>query len=256
MRVKDYYQCIIRNIMSERGLELLKSAPTPIVPAKAGFEKILLHTDWYVNTGDKEPHYRYRRYSEMLRLLDVPDQRVAHVDIGCGAGVFSWTFLDWATKNSVGYDRVDLYGFDHSPAMIKLSGMVRDELSQSIANYPALHYFDYLDALLGELDDNHCQGMNYIITFGHVLAQAYTHTRDDINDFARIIVRICKLMDARSKCDLIAVDVENAPSVFADAWNTLLQSLDRNRIRYDQQDVPVSPINDSKRAKWAMLNHT
>ena len=256
MRVKDYYQSIIRNIMSERGLEPLKLSPTPIVPAKAGFEEILLHTDWYVKTGDTRPHYRYRRYIEMLRLLNVPDKRVAHVDIGCGAGLFSWALLDWATDNSVRHDRVNLYGFDHCRAMINLAGIVREKLTLYIANYPDLRYFDDLESLLRGLEDNHGESMNYIITFGHVLAQTYTHSPADIDNFARIIVRIRELMNAEFACPLIAVDAGHAAVEFAKGWESLLQSLDRNRIRYDQQDVPVSPINDSKRAKWAMLNHT
>ena len=131
--------------------------------------------------------------------------------------------------------------------------MVRDELSQSIANYPTLHYFDDLDALLGELDDNHCQGMNYIITFGHVLAQAYTHTRDDINDFARIIIRIRKLMDARSKCDLIAVDAKSAWIAFGEGWNSLLISLERANIRYEEHRVRIGSINYGNSAKHVSL---
>ena len=254
MRVKDHYQGIIRQIMSDHGVK--PGYTSHKVPAHARFEKVVQHTDWFVNTGDSWPHYRYGRYLDMLGYLTVSDGQVSHVDIGCGAGVFSWTFLDWATEIGVGRDHVDLYGFDHSPAMIKLSGMVRDELSQSIANYPTLHYFDDLDALLGELDDNHCQGMNYIITFGHVLAQAYTHTRDDINDFARIIIRIRKLMDARSKCDLIAVDAKSAWIAFGEGWNSLLISLERANIRYEEHRVRIGSINYGNSAKHVSLYPT
>ena len=254
MSVRDHYQSIIRNIMSERGLEPLKSSPSPIVPAEAGFEKILLHTDWYVNTGDSSPHYRYRRYTEMLRLLAVPDKRVAHIDIGCGAGLFSWALLDWATDNSVRHDRVNLYGFDHCQAMINLAEMVSEQLTQYIANYPDLHYFHDLESLLRELEDNHGESVDYIFTFGHVLAQTYTHTPTDIDDFARIVVRIRELMDTRFTCPLIAVDAGQAVVQFAAGWNLLLDSLNTNGIRCDQQDVPVSPINDNRRAKWAILH--
>ena len=253
MLVRHYYRRIIREVMSNCGLKPLESRPSPIVAADAGFEKILLHTDWYVNTGDNSSHYRYRRYTEMLRLLAVPDKRVAHIDIGCGAGVFSWVFLDWATDNSVSHDRVNLYGFEHCRAMIDLAGIVRAKLTQHIENYPYLHYFDDLEALLRELEDNHGESMNYIFTFGHVLAQTHTHSPADIDNFARIIIHIRELMNAEFACPLIAVDAGHAAVEFAKGWESLLQSLGRNRIRCDQQDVPATWINDNRRAKWAIL---
>ena len=257
MCVRDYYQGIIRKIMSDYDV---KPRPTsPIVPANATFDWVLQHTDDYIGKGnDDKPgyrsHYRYRRYQEIIQLTKVPEGTIIHIDIGCGAGLFSWVLLDWAASNSIGYDRVDLYGFDHCQAMLKLAGMVRDELAQNVRGYPDLDYFNDTDTLLDQLTDDQYGETDYMVTFGHVLVQA--HTPDAIENFTKIVVRIRDLMDERSTCSLIAVDVENAPSVFADAWNTLLQSLDRNRIRCDQQDVPVSPINDNQRAKWAILHPT
>ena len=254
MPVKDYYQKIIREIMSQYSVE--PGYVSPIVPADAKFECVLRHTDYYVGKGNDErqnarPHYRYRRYREMIQLTKVPEGRVAHVDIGCGAGLFSWVLLDWATENSVGHSRVNLYGFDHCLAMMQLAGMVRDELGQNMAGYPDLDYYNDIDILLDQLSDNRCGNTDYIITFGHVLVQA--HTPDAIDSFTQIILRIRDLMDEQSTCSLIAVDADNEPVQFADGWDLLLESLKRNRICYDRQDVPVTAINNSKRAKWALL---
>ena len=66
MSIKDRYQAAIRELMSERNLQPLQQRPSARVGPNAGFNEVLLHTDWFVNTGDDRPHYRYRRYEELL----------------------------------------------------------------------------------------------------------------------------------------------------------------------------------------------
>ena len=242
--------------MTEYDIEPLHSSPTYMVGPNTTFKEAVQHTDIHVGKGndlkpDAWPHYRYKRYLELLKSLTPSEARKVHVDIGCGAGLFSWVFLDWAMEGNVGLDHVELYGFDHCQAMIKLAEMVRTRLTEKIQNYPALHYYDDVDTLLRELEDNHHEGSNYIITCGHVLAQA--HNPSAINNFTRIIVRVRELVDDQSKCVLMAVDAKNWSTAFATGWDLLLSSLDRNRIRYDQQEVRVTAINDDKRAKRALL---
>ena len=145
-----------------------------VVPADATFACVLRYTDryvgqWHDDQPGNSPHYRYNHYKNMLNNLPFSEKRLAQIDIGCGAGLFSWVLLDWFTKHGVGHDQVNLYGFDHSQAMIKLAGMVRDELAQNMVDYPDLHYFCDIEALLDQLADNRFENRDYIITFGHVL---------------------------------------------------------------------------------------
>ena len=251
MLAKNYYQDAIREIMAERGLEPLTSYPTPFVSADAELDEVLLHTDWYVHTGDSRPHYRYRRYLEMLNRLQASQGREANVDIGCGAGLFSWSFLDWASEKGVGRDRLELYGYDHSRAMIRLAKMVKNRLARNIPDYPELRHSDDVDSLLAQLTENHLEGTGYTVTFGHVLVQA--HAPRDIQNYTRIVSHICELVDDGSVCVLVAVDARDSQGVFPEAWNLLLGRLESSGISSEQHKSPKTYINDGNSAKCAIL---
>ena len=255
MSAKDHYQDVIEEIIVERGLEPLHSPPTPVVSDTAGFNEVLLHTDWFVHSGDSQPHYRYRRYRELLEGLRIPgEERVANIDIGSGAGVFSWVLLDWAADKDVGFDHIDLYGFDHSVAMRDLAQLVRSGLTQYIGDYPALHYSCNLDDFLQRLTENHAVGTGYVITLGHVLAQTFLHRPGDIEKFARIIVQVCGLLDDASACLLIAADAQGASPFFTAGWNLLLKRLTSAGIECEHKLVWNTAINDDSRAKRAFLS--
>ena len=242
MLVKDHYRCIIREIMAECGIDSPSWSPNYVINQDATFSRVVQYTHWYVDKGDSQEHYRYCRYLRILRYLTHSERRIAHVDIGCGAGVFSWAFVDWATEKGIGYDRVGLYGFDHSQAMIQLAGTVRDKLTQHISRYPELRYSHDIDALLYELKGNHRKRMDYTITFGHVLAQA--HTPSNIQRFVQIIVYIRnKLMDAKSECHLAAVDSHSGYIAFAEGWDSLLENLERAGIK---SDPPIMISNSAR----------
>ena len=237
--------------MAERDLEPLTSYPTPLVSMNAEFNEVLLHTDWYVHTGDSYRHYRYNRYFEMLGHLQASQGLEANVDIGCGAGLFSWTFLDWASEQGIEHDRLELYGYDHSREMIRLAKMVRNKLAGNIPEYPELRYSDNVDSLLAQLTENHREGTGYTITFGHVLVQA--HAPHDIQNYTRIISHICELVDDRNDCVLVAVDARSAQDQFLEAWNLLFGRLEGIGISGRRLDVQCTPINDGNRAKIAVL---
>ena len=83
----------------------------------------------------------------------------------------------------VGLDRIALFGLDHSSAMIQLAEEVRDRLTNTVSNYPVLQYSGDGDALLRELEQRRNRNTVCMITLGHVLAQTYIHTPDDIGGF-------------------------------------------------------------------------
>ena len=255
MTIRARYQGIIRDIMRDNDVSLLYQ-PGYVVPQDAGLNEVLQYTDFYVGQGnDTQPnaqqHYRYRRYQELLSTVEPSGQREALVDLGCGAGLFSWVFLDWATQKGVALDDVDLYGLDRSLAMICLAREIRARLVHHILRYPELHYSRELKGLLRKLRDNHQRRTDYTITFGHVLAQA--HTPDDVSAFVRAIVNILKLMGGGSNCKILAVDARSASISFAAGWSALLHSLESANIRYEEQEVRTTPINDNECAKVALL---
>ena len=86
------------------------------------------------------------------------------MDLGCGAGWFSWVFLDWAAERGVGYDRLDLYGLDHCPAMLQLAQGARRRLLQYVPDYPVFHCSSEVDALCGLLTENHRENTDYTVT--------------------------------------------------------------------------------------------
>ena len=250
-RLKDHYQSVILGIMEEQHIESIER-PGHIVGGDATFTQAVQNTAWFVaGIGDGQPHYRYRRYKEMLNCMQPDGRREAHVDIGCGAGLFSWTFLDWASDNGLNYDQVELYGLDHSAEMLNLAHQSRSKLTQWIGNYPELHYAQDVDVLMHELTENHRPATDYTITFGHVLVQA--HDPEAIQTFTLAIAHIVGLMDDESKCVLIAVDARGSSDEFAASWNALLAELQQQGIYHEQHDAPTTPINDGNRAKLATL---
>lgn len=255
MTVKDHYQDVIDQIITGCGLEPLKSPPTALISNTAGFNEVLLHTDWFVHRGDSQPHYRYRRYRELLgHITELSGvQRVANVDIGSGAGVFSWVFVDWAADNNLQFDDVHLFGYDHSTAMRNLAQLVRSGLTQYIDDYPPLHYSCDLTEFLSQLTENHVPGTSYVITLGHVLAQTHHHTPGDIENYGNIIIRLCELIDDGSRCALVAADARGASTFFTEGWNLLLNKLILAGIQSDQEVVWNTSINDDSRAKRATL---
>lgn len=253
--IQDLYFDVFNVIMHERNIALAQHQPTHIVRATASFAEVFRNTEWYCRRGDSQPHYRYRRYRDVLEGIKLPtgSYPIAHVDIGCGAGLFSWAFLDRMRDINVSLDRIELYGLDHSQEMINLAHRMRVGLTQNIPNYPDLHYARNAAALMQDLTDHHSNGTVYIVTFGHVLAQAHQHQPDDIARFAQVITHICNL-DTQQHCVLAAVDAKGWGAAFAGGWNGLLTSLRTAGVEYKPFSVRRTPINDVNRAKIALLS--
>ena len=257
MRIKLHYQRIIRDLMKDNGISPASDSPGYVVMRDAGYTEVVQHTDYYVGKGNdtrlgNQRHYRYGRYRDVLwRHVKATEGRKAHVDIGCGAGLFSWVFLDLARRH-VGLDRVDLYGLDHNQAMIRFAHDIRSRLLQDIPDYPELHYSCDSELLMGKLIDNYRRGTDYTITLGHVLVQA--QAPGDIDTFTQVIAHILDLMDARSNCLMVAVDALHRSHEFAEGWNALLESLASANIRIEEVSRRGTAINEGSRPKIATLH--
>ena len=234
MSVKDQYQGVIRSIMHTYNLCPTGNKPPHEVGKNTSFKDVILHTDYYVGKGNDEkpnscPHYRYERYRAFLRNLSTSGARMAHVDIGCGAGAFSWAFIDWATEKGVELNRVSLYGLDHSPAMLYLAQEIRSRLSDTILDYPDLYYYQDVASLLDQLKEKHQEDKDYTITFGHVLVQVYEqeHPDEAINQFAQIVSQVYNMISDNSSCNLVAVDASTGSwsYQFDAAWDLFRENL-------------------------------
>ena len=252
MLVKDHYQGVIREIMQEHCISRLSPKPSHVLPKDVCFREVVQYTDSYVGEGvDDQPHYRYRRYSEMLRHVKMSNSRKAHIDIGCGAGEFSWALVDYAIETGAGLDSLEMYGFDHNPEMISLAQDIGGRLKLLVPDYPDFHYYYDLESFWRETRVSHREGSDYIITFGHVLAQA--NYPDAMAAFTQIIIHVGKMMDTQSDCTLVAVDAKGWSLDFQRGWDSLRDRLQIARIGLEEIEVPKTPINDSGRAKIAMM---
>lgn len=258
----DLYQGVIREIMRKHGIRRPTHKPKHEVGAEAPFEVVVQHTDFYIGQGNEEQersesHYRYRRYREAigyveaLERLEMVEERKAHVDIGCGAGLFSWVFLDWAIDKGMSWDNLVLYGFDHSPEMINLARDVRNRLKREMPSYPMLHYSHSVPALLRDLEETHQDGTDYIVTLGHVLAQT-ANAAEATSNFVSIIARILDMMANLSDCALVAVDAKHWNKDFTVGWNSLVNRLQSLGIRCETQQVISTVLNDYRCARIAV----
>ena len=258
----DLYYGVLDRVMADHNIE--PQRVHHVVGPDADFPEVVQHTDWFLRRNGMQfdnyrEHYRYDRYDGALGLVwnmrpgGGSSHRKTHVDIGCGAGLFSWVFLDRARISEPQYDHVESYGLDHSPQMLRLAREMREVLTQYIPDdlNSLLRYTDDADVLLEGLTRNHHPDTDYTVTFGHVLVQA--HTTDAILNFIRVITHILRLLDAQSNCVLIAVDARGRSDELTLGWNLLLENLAGAGVRYELFTIPETDINDSDCVKVAGL---
>ena len=250
--IKDYYAGVIRQIMREHNIAVANYRQEPSISATANFETVVQYTDWYVaGMGSDRLNtrpYRYRRYLEALQsVITIIPQRVrlAHVDIGCGSGLFSWAFLDRIQELQVGYENVDLYGYDHCHEMINLAEMIRTGLERHIPNYPELRYYHDSRRLLEIITAQHRGNTFYFITFGYVLAG--NHTDDAISSYVKIVSRVIESI-APKQCVMMASDGVSTVNHqrFVEGWDKLLQAL--RRIGIADKPWPLNIEGSSDKA--------
>lgn len=227
--IKDFYREVIGDIMKEHNIP--KSDPGYVLPPDAEFEKVVQYTHWYVvNPQGQERHHRYRRYRRMLDLLQLGKGRKVHVDVGCGAGLFSWAFLDWATENDIAHKHVRLFGYDHNLASLRLARRIRTRVKNDIPSYPKLRYNSNVGKLLSRLEEDRPKNSDYVITFGFVLVQA--QSKEEIELFAKIISHVARLVGPRGSCSVVAVDAISRGTELDHGWSSLLRSLGESGVSH------------------------
>ena len=238
--------------MKERSIP--RFDPGYILPSDAEFEVAVQYTHRYViNPGRGQNHYRYRRYRETLDLVTPGKRRLVHVDIGSGAGLFSWAFLDWASAKGLDLRRIRLYGFDHNQPSLSLAKQIRKRLTENIDRYPKLRYYDDVDTLVGRLAQSPSRKKDFVITLGYVLVQA--HSPEVIQLFADIIRTALDVLQPGCSCTLIAVDAftGQGPKELEKGWSRLRDTLNQLGINSSLWSFPYASLNPSGSRRLASL---
>jgi hypothetical protein len=223
--------------MAEWEIQKAAGQPPHEVHPDATFEQVLQYTEHFVGGGYQRSrgwneYYRYDRYRDVLCSIDFSElnvpHRIAHIDIGCGSGLFGWALLDWVKKNGGEYKDVDLYGYDHSSEMIRLVWMLRHRLARVERGYPVPSYYYDQARMLQKLAANNREGTYYIITFGYVLAGTYSD-ENAIRSFSQVIGEIMEQQGNASRFFLLASEAKSRGN-FTAGWRNLKASLQSRQI--------------------------
>ena len=218
------------------------------IPRDASLAQCIGYARRFVVGGaHDEPHYRYDRYMRVLqstyRQHPIHADKVVHIDIGSGPGLFTWVVKDYLRNN---LDvRSDLCGYDHAIHMVGLANTIWNLLEED-AIYSCHDDICELISNVEAVADDRC---HMLVTLGHVLVQ----TVDDdsaVGNFARIVATCARI----ANCLLVAVDAQTGdrPEGFRRACDQLSAALDRRGLTFG---IPVMGRSDLavdvRRASWA-----
>ena len=251
MPIKDHYSNVIHQIMYESRIAHPQTQPPFSMLPSSSWVEVVQYTDWYI-VGDgyvrrqypnSHPHYRYDRYINLLKSVltdksELSNRPIAHIDIGCGSGVFSWAFLDHMREFQSDYKNIKLYGYDYCPQMIYLANAIQNKLKNEIPayDYPVLKYHYRIDKLLESISLGNSDNTTYVVTFGYVLVG--NRSPKAITDFSNIIKHILNLS---KECILISSDSpRNDGNDHNAGWDKLLRQVPDRINRYLIRDTYIS----------------
>ena len=238
MTIRENYVDAIRGIMAEYGVQSPTQRPAHEVRSDATFEDVLRYTDWYLTTtGNETEHYRFDRYFNAIdQALDGREGQWIHTDVGCGAGPFSWAFMDWAAKHRIAPAGLSLYGYDPSREMVRLAWMLRAKLRSAVPSYPGLRYESNYTSFVRKLTNIRSRA-NCLVTMGHVLAG--NHNDEDIRIYTRIIEALATSTADSVNVHLLASDATSGANrrQFNSGFEKLLSPLSGKGLR--SQAVPL-----------------
>ena len=124
-----------------------------------------------------------------------------HVDVGTGPGLFNWVMYDSIQQYFRPQHRPQLMllGYDHCPNMLGLASRIWDKFNLE----DQIYYSSKAKRIVRAVENISNDNVHLIVTFGHVLIQAYKQEEDEIARFARLCG---KLSQSKLTTDIIAVD--------------------------------------------------
>lgn len=231
MSIRDSYVRTFNAIAQHYGE---KPSTTAQIGPEDSLQTIIGYTRKYV-VDHTEPHFRYKYYHGALslaftRLGFAPtDRRVVHLDVGCGPGVFSWVMYDYvAAQKTRDPGQVDYYGYDHSPAMIRLACLFAGAFQYE---FPGFSDLTDIRMALVDRDFSDC---DVVVTFGYSLVQV----RDNptaLGNFARLIACVFP----SHACILVAADAyydSATRDAFNDQCGALETALDKVGVALEDRD--------------------
>ena len=245
-QIKDHYIESFNQIRRKHGY----TSSGYEIPVDISLEGAVGYTRQYIIETGKE-HYRYDYYTKCLAStlderglnFNPANNRIMHLDLGCGPGLFSWVVRDYAIEN---YGKkpgdIELVGYDHAESMIRLAHLFRDRLPEY--NFEGYYELDKIQHMLEskDLSDYDC-----IITFGYVLVQV-EGKREALQNFIDII----RLLFPVNSCILMAVDAfseEDRRQKFGNACEELWDSLSNTGINARDRDIENSEYRSWMRSR-------
>lgn len=131
MQIRDHYIDAFNKIRRRHG-EMCSGYE---IRADCSLREAIGYTRRYI-VGKDQDHYRYDYYRDELdrslrhMVFDDKIDKILHLDIGCGPGLFTWAMRDYLLSQ---HDRkdgsVDFIGYDHAESMIRLSNLFLENFS-------------------------------------------------------------------------------------------------------------------------------
>ena len=229
MPIRDEYIAAIRRLVDRLG----RTGRDYRVPEHANIQQCLGYASKYVS-GHTTQHYRYDRYRNKLLYSLASNEdigragTVVHVDLGCGPGLFSWVVYDHFSGTEVD---VQLYGYDYAPEMVRLAGMIQDELESQVR----LQCYHDARQLLADIPAAPPPA-DVIVTLGHVLVQL-ADNQQAIGVFATILEHLTR----KGVCLVLAVDALGYRERFQRSFDRLCETLEETDCVWEnRQDLRSS----------------
>ncbi len=230
MQIRDRYIDAFNRIRRRHG----EACSGYEIRANCSLREAIDYTRRYIVENDQS-HYRYdyyqREFDRFLRHMVFDDKinKILHLDIGCGPGLFTWVMRDYLlSQHGRKDDSVDFIGYDHAENMIRLSNLF-------LKNFPIAYKYNWcgyfkirsLEKFLRYKKSPTC---DVFVTFGHVLIQNRLNI-EAMWQFSRIIAHLFPW----NSCHLIAVDAhsQGRPEEFRDACGRLRNALSGRGAVFD-----------------------
>lgn len=210
------------------------------IERNATFSDVMQYLWTYVGNGAPRrssqfryhPRYRILRYKSALSHVQLGQERIQHIDLGCGGGTFTQALLEWCQVRRIDFNRVSLNGYDYAPNMVKAARMIHHfTQTQHTQDIPNLHVCDDYRVMLEEIPENPPEPTHYIITAGYVLANNLDERTTE--DFSSIIATVVNKAGSHP-CSLVVYD-SNTVRPLVPAYNRLVESLQANDVNVDTQ---------------------
>lgn len=188
------------------------------IDRNATFDTVMQYLWTYVGNGAPRrssqfryyPRYRILRYKSALSHVQLGQERIQHIDLGCGGGTFTHAMLELCQSRGVDFGKVTLYGYDYAPEMIRAASRIHNYIQQFIRSncgrtIPDLYAYSEHEAMLEAIPASPAELTHCIITIGYVLF----NNPEAINSFTDIITRI-RSTTGNGRCSLIVSDTRRS----------------------------------------------